>query len=291
MVTGITKPPVGKLVNKGHFYGKNCIAAYLFNEGSGSNLYDLSAKRVWDDNNHGTLQNTPTWVPNGLCFEQAQSEYVLLPDTGAFNVSEGTIICWFILETVNSFHGGLFHMGQTADGAGIPFRFIVVDSDIAVFGSKLFVTVDAGAVTNNVYGDTQLSLDVLYQAVVTGDGIEYKFYLNGIDDGLNIQAGANNGVWLDVPYGDYSTRQFNIGRMFRQTGGHQDKFDGTMLAQFHFDKALSPAEILHNYYKPMDMFYPSLELPRVLPFGFVAYPRLSGMGGGILEGMQGGLAH
>lgn len=71
------KPPVGSSINYGHPLARGLKAVWLFNEQSGSKIYDTS---LYD--NTGTFVNTPVWSQNGLYFLDTDSDYITI-DTGA----------------------------------------------------------------------------------------------------------------------------------------------------------------------------------------------------------------
>lgn len=93
------KPMLGLQVNRAHTLSKGLVGCWLFNEGSGGQVFDLSG-----NNYTGTLVNDTRWVPgkfgSTLDFDGG-GDYVSLPRN--FNFSQnGACSLWFWTDAVVS---------------------------------------------------------------------------------------------------------------------------------------------------------------------------------------------
>jgi hypothetical protein len=70
------KPLLGQPINGEHPLSKGLVGCWVFNEGSGDKVNDLSGNE-----NHGTLNNSPVWVPGGLYFDGGNDRHVAVPSS------------------------------------------------------------------------------------------------------------------------------------------------------------------------------------------------------------------
>ncbi len=77
------KPVFGSIVNKNHYLASNIMAAYLFNEESGSKAFDISG-----NDNHGDLKNGASFN-SGSLFLDGVNDYVEVPNSDSLTFSNG----------------------------------------------------------------------------------------------------------------------------------------------------------------------------------------------------------
>ena len=97
--------------NAGTPLQSNLIAAWPFNEGTGSTAFDVAPFGVHSDN--GTLRNTPTWISGkfgtALNFN-GTDEDVLIPNSMDMNIGTNavTLSAWVKLDQLPSAISGSF---------------------------------------------------------------------------------------------------------------------------------------------------------------------------------------
>lgn len=158
-----TKPYLGVPINWEHDLAQGLVGCWLFNEGGGGQVYDLS-----DNNNHGTLTNMDAktdWVPGkfgkALDFKNTVSEHVLV---GTINHDIGTgDFAWEAFIKADSVSGFKAICCISSFDPG----FYVANGDLQIYWGGNYV---AGGVLN--VGED-------YHVAFSRESGIGKFYING----------------------------------------------------------------------------------------------------------------
>jgi hypothetical protein len=151
---------------------------------------------------------------------------------------EGTISLWFNTKDVDTVQ----YLFTSADIITNDYFILLGIANLdtnpnIIFGQR------NGDASDFVYGDTALQNNQLYHAVVVSNGTGYKLYINGADDGLNLNNDENNGEW----FGDTANRDnFVIGAL-HYNSQYTSHFNGSIDQVQIWDRALSADEILNLY--------------------------------------------
>lgn len=212
LATARNKPPTGTLIKPGHPDASGLVGYWLFNEGTGSRVHDISGNE-----NNGILYGT-TWVSGiygwALGFN-GSSDYVNTSLT--IPASAHTIIAWM---EKNGTDAGLFISQRGVGGDTFLFWLRLDSSDQQMHYYNGTAIVDGiVAVPSNVW----------VSVAVTHDGNNIvKFYKNGIFDASRT-----------LSIGSSSTETIKL----QQTSG-SDYANGTLGRVAIYNRALSAAEIM-----------------------------------------------
>src|SRR5688572_21747676 len=159
------------------------VAAYSFNEGSGTTLNDLSG-----NGHNGTLANGPTWTAAGkhggaLTFD-GSNDIVNIADSAALDLTTGMTIEAWVRPTVGSNWRTIVmkeRPGHMAYG---------LYSNTSGNRPAVELSTSAGSGVVEVRGSTQLTSNTWWHLAATFDGTLVRLYLNGNQIG-SLPAGGN----------------------------------------------------------------------------------------------------
>jgi len=164
---------------------ESLVGAWLMDEGSGLFVRDYSINGF-----HGKTVGSPVWVPDGIDFERASTQYIELDTNDLFygdKNPEYTLLCWFNAEDLTN-NPWLFHQGlATANNA---LGFLVTTT---------------GKIThywwnNDITGDDVVAIGTWNLVAATFDGTVRKIYVNGNSDKQDLPSGhtlnGSTGVWI-----------------------------------------------------------------------------------------------
>lgn len=274
----ILKPARGTPLNLSHPHSRGLIADYLMNEGMGDEVFDHSR-----NGNEGVIAGA-TWAHGrtGPALSlNGSTNYLGLPPLWPSGVqSTGTILIWF-----NSFDvgpaSGIKTLVQKLKVAGTDsFRLILSNN-------KVNVRLDEADPTN-ITGATTISPFTWYLAGFMWDSTITKLVIisqQGIEEASGA-AGSNT-----LPGSAFNTW---VGRYEFQVSAFIGYFKGLLDNPIIYNRPLPTVEFMQHHFNT----YARYERPSparyffvpTAPPSYIPYPRLSGMGGGISEGMQGGLS-
>jgi len=239
------KPMYGVLLNPYHPLSRGLVAAWLFNEGGGNTVFDLSGY-----GNHGTLGGgtaayCPVWTTgklgSALSFDD---DYVKVLDADILDITDRiTLEVWMIPDVAQS--GDI-----VAQPAGKYCYQLNYDHETPDFQGSF--AIKSGSTWYNSDGPLSISNGVLHQFVGTYDGTHLKTFLDGIEKL------SNNIGSVTIKIG---TCPFLIGANpeTEDSSTPVNFFNGTILLCRLWERALRPSEIWQLYTDPFCMFYHPLE--------------------------------
>ena len=232
----IIKPYRGTQLNHAHPLARGLVGCWLFNEGTGNKVSDLSL-----NDNNGTLTNmnpTTDWVggKDGVALDfDGVDDCVTIPNSPTINPNYITVgAC------VKTSQGGLldqiFTKDADTDTLGRIWQFRKDSTDVINF-------IPFNAATNgNELGTTNIADGIWHFVVGTWDGVAVRVYVDGREDGIGstligpLRTGPNNAF---------------IGRSENKDPGY---WAGQIDFPFLYNRALSASEVLQLYINPYAMF-------------------------------------
>ena len=237
-----TKPIRGTLLNKLHPLSKGLIGLWIFNEGSGNKVYDLTG-----NGNHGTFgagAAAPTWMPgrNGPALNFDGGDYVATTEDDQFAGQSISIATWINIKTINEVDE-MYVVARIKSSTQKNFHLIINTDGTIQFGPYSACN---GATTDPVTS-AALTTAKWYHIVATlEDSVQKKLYI----DGKNVDT-VTTGA-LSIPSG--------CGNMQTVIGARQRvairPFNGIIDEVLIYNRALSAAEIWQLYVDPYYMFAP-----------------------------------
>ena len=230
-----TKPPPGVQINRLHPLASGLVGCWLFNEGSGLKVNDLSG-----NNNHGTLTNfepfssTSGWSGSSrgttLQFDGTDD----LVDCG--NNESLNIVKSITIESLIFLKG----FGETGFGR-------IIDKQHATSNSYSLLVISGNATIGFVSGASSatslagsMTLNKLIHSVISYNGSDVKFYIDGI---LNRTVNFTTNP-------PSSTNKFYIGNNLATSAS----FNGFIYKISIWNHSLSEIEIKKLYINPYSMF-------------------------------------
>ena len=226
------KPMHGLQINWAHPLSKGLVGCWLFNEGSGGQVFDLSG-----NGNTGTLQGTsPSWTSGKF------GSAVLLPGTNegidcnqkmTVNGTTGlTIAVWVYVRSSPSNYDTL--IGQSTIGA------TAEEYVLFVYANRFAYYVRASNSGQQMYASPAFSLNTWMHLAVTLEGTAMKAYYNGALYGTDTADALMGTPTIDFYIGTDSTESYPLDCIV----------DNAVL----WGHTLSASEIALLYQKPFCMF-------------------------------------
>ena len=228
-----TKPIRGTRLDITHRLSRGMVGCWVFNEGTGGKIYDLSLNA-----NHGNFAAgaaAPSWVAGrtGSALNFDGSDYVEC--SGVHVTANLTVISWVKLNTLNQQWARFVGKGWEED------FFFGTSSDSA---SKFAFSVNGVAVEDILISDATYTNDgTWYHVVGRYNGTNIAIFVNGQPSGSL--------AWTTNPEdADYPVR---IGAR-SGSDGLGGYFEGTMDNVIIYNRALSASEIAWLYREPYAIF-------------------------------------
>lgn len=219
------KPLLGGLINWAHPLSKGLVGAWLFNENSGNNIFDLSG-----NGNHGTFgagAATPSWIPEGLNFDGG--DHI---DCGADKTLKTTslitISSWINLNTLNAYNG---IYSDSYDSGNWGYILRVRDDNYPYFEAVQASPLQAKAAK----GSYTLSTGIWYYLVGVREANNIYLYVNGVKEGTDTISGASRS---------------SVGYPTRIGGYFSNNFNGIIKDVNVYNKGLTPSGIRQLYVDP-----------------------------------------
>ena len=250
------KPQLGVRINPAHSLAKGLVGCWLFNEGSGNKVYDLSG-----NGNHGTLVGMafPPTIPSGwhpgrdgtaLALD-GTNDYVNAGNSSSLDIAgDLTISFWAKPDSLgtagNSALSVFFYKGSWRAGGYYIQRNL---QNLGRQGSLGLTTNQVGAHQFTESANGVLVVGEWHHYIVIKRETTCRIYKDGIEVAYTAQA-----AHLDSAP---SSSNFQISRYADEAGDYF--FDGHIDHASVYNRALTPQEILELYENPYGMFsWPSM---------------------------------
>jgi hypothetical protein len=212
---------------------------YQYQQGVPDNSLVLSILDGTEDLSRykNTLTNTDTTVGNRMIFNGSTSYLDKSISDWRSSDSLGTVSCWVKFNSLPG--GGTFKtIFSSADFATSSYYI-----NFATNGNNIAITQKNNDTTDNIRGNTTLSVGQWYFLTWCSGGSAYKFYVNGGEETLTVVGGANNGDW----FADTDNRDnINIGTL--QRNGGTESFSNAEMSDLNVSsRQLSADEIKSEY--------------------------------------------
>ncbi len=270
----MTKPFRGTILNRTHPFARGLVGAWLFNEGSGNKVFDLSG-----GNNTGTLTNmTPStdWIGGkdgfGLDFD-GSNDHITIPHKDILEPDIITVVTSFISDRAIQYEE-IVRKGNNSGTESYDFIRGFPSS-----GDLRWSIYSGGSWRDGPF--IAINLGQRYTVVGTYDGSTIRMYLDGYEVGTPVSYSGAVGKGGDV---------LNFGN--RSSGDRH--FLGKIFYTYIYNRVFTAAEVFQFSKDPYAMFRrefsPAIFGDLGVPPSFIPYPRLSGLGGGIGNSISGGMA-
>ena len=237
------KPMYGVLLNPYHPLARGLVGCWLFNEGGGNVVYDLSRHGNHGLLGGGTAGYCPAWITgkfgSALSFD-GENDYVDCGNDESLNPSdEITIEAWIKISALPS-HGKAI-VAKVGPAPSHDQYHFVLKTDGHIFWTTN--ERDAWTISNSTISTNQW----IHIAVTAISGSNRKIYINGRLD-------KNH----DTTYTfDSTTNTAKIG--YSDRFGSESYFNGIIDEVRIYNRALSAAEIWQLYTDPFCKFYNPME--------------------------------
>jgi hypothetical protein len=202
----LLKPTRGICLNRNHLLSRGLVGLWLFNEGSGNKVFDLSG------NKRNCTLNGPVWYPDGIYLDGTNDQFYAADDP-AWTPSNGlTVMVKLTLHTgpPDNIEGIVAHyIGQDSGGNPVSQRSWILGINTS---DQLFVALSSDGTyqsANNVTGGTTLTVGNTIAASFTWNPNDStKLYLNGVQDGSNATSpsslhNSTYPLYVGCQYGEY----------------------------------------------------------------------------------------
>jgi len=240
------KPMCGVLLNPYHPLARGLVGCWLFNEGGGSIVYDLSGH-----GNHGTLGGgtagyCPAWMPGkiGLALNFDGSDDYIDCGNGAFlnGLSAFSISAW-VKSDVTTVDAAIW-CGQDSDTMVLRYDkqgYEGGGSNVILF---YFQTTTGGV--NRYESASNVQTTDWQHIVAIWNGSDLKMYIDGIEDSPTFK---NPGTGVST-----NADRCQFGR--KGTTNYWDGFISTIMM---WERVLDASEVWQLYTDPFCIFYHPLE--------------------------------
>jgi len=232
----LLKPIRGSRLIGNHPLARGLVGCWLFNEGSGNTVFDLSG-------NNRLLTFSGNWLQNGAFVDAATDR--LLATTPIFSQSQGTFICCLNRQAAWSEYGAIFNVENATNNS--PNEMLLYKSNNILEPIEFYPNRDQSSSDYWTYGNYStifpLNMDVVVAAVWRNNSI-LKGYLNGIEAGsLTGDASWTASAWAN-------SEVLSIGATY----GINYETNCIYKWAYAFNRALSSSEIAQLYREPFCMF-------------------------------------
>ena len=228
-----TKPMPGEMIDWGHPLSKGLVGCWLFNEGTGNKIFDLSGNE-----NRGTFQNDPIWSAgiSGSCIEfDGINDYITVPDDASYDGHTKLTLASWVKTTETSAY--IFWKGHSS-----PYDFQYA-LDISNSKARMVAYTSVGNVHFNASGTSNINDDAWHFLVGTVEANkEAKIYVDGILDGYDSTSYSS--------WNYEGARDLHIGRR----DGVTNYLDGLIDSPMIWKRVLTASEIALLSREPFCMF-------------------------------------
>ena len=232
----ILKPPKGAMLNRGHPLSRGLKGCWIFNEGGGTIVNDLSG-----NGKNGALDAGCSWVPgkfgNAVYTPDSSNEVTF---NAYYDISKGfSVVLWYYLVALPGPYGS-YSTDNIIKGyvdATHSFYFQVREYAALGYAIQSFLAAGAARVDSSVYYADPPGNGRWAQLIFTWDTLNQRTYV----DNILIDTKANTG-----------TPTKNIG--VQLLGSSSDLISDHLIV---YNRALSASEIAQLYMTPFRIFQES----------------------------------
>lgn len=255
----LLKPLRGTQLNRTHPFARNLGMCWLFNEGAGAQVFDLSG-----NGRTGTLQGAPSWAAGRFGYELCYDGDNDRVETSSPVITSAavSVSLWFRADELPSTRAedGTLLIQRTVGSPYQSFRSLINNADDKIL---LLIYNSSGVNTVSISSDSAVQIGIWYHVVfVLDSNYDACMYVNGVQ-----QAGTDNSGSL------YNAN--DVLRLGSRTGTADDFKGGIDLVTI-FNRSLSASEITLLYREPFCMF----DRPKSLECAF-ACPTVVSLAGSI----------
>jgi hypothetical protein len=230
-----------------HPLARSLGACWLFNEGAGAKVPDLSGNG-WT----GTLQGAPSWIASrfGSALHYDGDNDRVETSSPVITSAAASVSLWFEADELPSVRAedGTLLIQRTVGSPYQSFRTLINDADDKIL---LLIYSSSGANTVSITSDSAIETGNWYHVVFVLDSdYDACMYVNGVQ-----QAGTGNSGSF------YSAN--DVLRLGSRTGTADD-FKGKIDLVTIFNRSLSASEITLLYRKPFCLFEPPKSIAWIL---------------------------
>jgi len=235
----IIKPPLGVRVNWVHRHAKDLVACWLFNEGSGTKIYEVSNALLPGSKRGGFSWGSGIHGSAGV-FDGTDG---FIRKAGSSNV----VGRWSLFVWINTAVVGGTICGTRGVEFGMDLKHLATNRLLANIGNGT-----GWCGTNLSSGDNTIYVNQWYHVGLVVTETSWQFYINGVPKG--------GGSWAaSTPVFCTPNRVITFGS-FRSDGG--EYYNGKMSEARVYRRAFSEIEVKALYADPFAMFRrPTLWLP------------------------------
>ena len=268
------KPMLGRQINWANPLSKGLVGCWLFNEGSGGQVFDLSG-----NGNTGTLLGGDIiWTPGKfgltLDFPETEGDYVSILDSPTLSFGDGSsdrpfsIVAWICMDDATDF--GIVCKAVSTTSNTAEWFFGTWNDDVL----KFYIYDDTAS--NQIQQSSNSTLTsyegqwIQIAATYDGSGSQngMKVYLNG-----KIFASTANSSGAYTAMHNTSTL-VTIGAFFKDSGDYKEFANGKIDIPEIYSCVLSASEIALLYREPFCMF--EEDLPVAQMYSYSAPPAPGG---------------
>jgi hypothetical protein len=231
------KPPVSARLAPGHPLAHGLVGVWLFNEGSGSKVFDLSGNQ-----NIGAFEGDTHFIPGkfgpALHFD-GTGDYVDCGNDASLEPNQFTL-CFWVKGIYSGGSKGLISRGTSGSATNNHYY-------IFFNGGKIYFYIGDGVANNGDDFSTTLIDNTWYHIVAVLNSSKLLVYVNGVKDVTEVTRTIDPGITAKTVIGALSQ-------------GSQYYFNGAIDHVVIWNRALTAIEITQLYREPFCMFDPVLSV-------------------------------
>jgi len=232
------KPTRGIRLNRSHPFSRGLVGLWLFNEGSGGRVFDLSGR-----GHGGVFVNTPTWTSgkfgSTIDFVEGDTDYINVGDIGDLGQNY-TIAVGIKPDTITAPH---IIVGYRTDNRSNANNIAIqLDHNNA---DARFLVRDNSTTLLNATASSVLSIGVSYQLAAVRNGNSIELFIDGISKATD--SGSLSTLYMNrLTFGNFWD---DLGNIIGNAN-----FDGLLDYVMIYNRTLSASEIAQLHREPFCMF-------------------------------------
>jgi len=242
------KPCLGLQVNWGHPLARGLVGLWLFNEGSGGQVFDLSG-----NNKKGIFGGHTAWISDkdglALIFD-GDGDYVDVGDLGIDTTKPFTVIVKVKRQNADGTYAGVVSTAKSTDETG----YALVFKDVGTSTVPSFFSGNSVA-WNYVDADSSCVQGEYITMAGVYDGSTKHLYINGVKQAATATVGitsSNSALKFGLYYSNLQTSL---------------ELNGNISYVCHYNRALLASEVALRYREPFCMFDQGIPVSQMYDYG------------------------